>query len=79
VIDEQGEDILFLTLRSTQTSNYRDQFLNSFYQAQWERSCNVTTHYALDLGKPPESWLSEAPFREALNQSRQKPEARARL
>jgi TnpA family transposase len=35
--------------------------------------------YALDLGKPPESWLSEATFREALNQSRQKPDARARL
>ena len=35
--------------------------------------------YALDPGKPPESWLSEATFREALNQSRQKPDARARL
>jgi hypothetical protein len=35
--------------------------------------------YALDLGKPPESWLSEATFREALNQSRQRPEATARL
>jgi hypothetical protein len=35
VVDEQGEDILFLTLRSTQTSNYRDQFLNSFYQEEF--------------------------------------------
>jgi len=35
VIDEQGEDILFLTLRSTQTSNYREQFVKSFYQEEF--------------------------------------------
>ncbi len=35
VIDEQGEDILFLTLQSTQTSNYRVQFLKSFYQEEF--------------------------------------------
>ena len=35
VIDEQGEDIFFLTLRSTQTSNYREQFLKSFYQEEF--------------------------------------------
>jgi hypothetical protein len=27
IMDEQGEDILFLTLRSTQTSNHRGRFL----------------------------------------------------
>jgi TnpA family transposase len=35
--------------------------------------------YALDPGKPAESWLSEATFRDALNQSRQRPETRARV
>jgi TnpA family transposase len=34
--------------------------------------------YRLDLGKPAESWLSEATFREALNQSRQRPAASAK-
>jgi hypothetical protein len=35
VIDEQGEDILFLTLRSTQTSSHREKFLKSFYQEEF--------------------------------------------
>jgi hypothetical protein len=35
VIDEQGEDILFLTLKSTETSNYREKFLKSFYQEEF--------------------------------------------
>lgn len=35
VIDEQGEDILFLTLRGTQTSSYREEFLKSFYQEEF--------------------------------------------
>jgi hypothetical protein len=34
--------------------------------------------YRLDLSKPAESWLSEATFREALHQSRQRPAASAK-
>jgi len=36
VMDEQGEDILFLTLRSTQMSNHRERFLAEFYQEEFE-------------------------------------------
>jgi hypothetical protein len=35
IMDEQGEDILFLTLRSTQTSSHRDRFLAEFYQEEF--------------------------------------------
>jgi hypothetical protein len=35
IIDEQGEDILFLTLKSTQTSNYRTRFLADFYREEF--------------------------------------------
>jgi hypothetical protein len=36
ILDEQGEDILFLTLKSTQSSNYREAFLAEFYQEEFE-------------------------------------------
>jgi hypothetical protein len=35
VINEHGEDILFLTLKSTQTSSYRDEFLEGFFQEEF--------------------------------------------